>query len=864
MIRFSQPLLLVLLALLPWLWRAGRRVRTPLSRAAGVRRGLVFLLLVLGVSGLRVRVGDGPVTVMFAVDRSDSLSGPARARAMAAVNTMTAAMRPGDRFGLVAFGADAALERRPAARPGSADITSVVSGSGTNIEAALRVARLALPADGGRIVLVSDGRETTGEAAREAARAAASRIRVDVLPAGDTTGAQGQPPHIAGVFAPPEVHVGEPFLVSVEAEGASGTSGRILLYRDATPPLARDIVFGAGDTARASFSEQRPQAGVYSYRASIDGEPEDESPRESAGAAVTVAGEPAVLYITPGQGAIADLLTRAGFRVSRIDARSAPPSAAGLSPFSAVVLDGVESDTLDERQASALAQYVEQAGGGLLVLGGPATLNLDGYPAGPLGNVLPVDLRPRAGQRAPGVAFVLVFDKSGSMADRTGGVPKIEMARQAVMRVLEKIPPTDAFGAIAFDAAPFVVAQPGTVPDPLAIENRLRSIEPGGSTSISPAVDMALGWLRSARAERRHLLLISDGRTSPADAARLRAALVGQRIELSVVAIGADADRAFFQRLARDTGGRAYFPDDVRQLPLIAAREAVRSTGGRVVQESFVLRATPHPMLAGLDLTTLPRMGGYVVSVARPGADAVLKSHLDDPVLCAWRAGLGRVAVFTGDLPSAWSAPLRGWQGFGPLWSQTARWLGRPAGSGRWHATLDDTENGVRLVVEADEPDGGFAGVADLRATIRRPDGGAQDIVLRATAPGRYEGALEVPAVGLYVASIVAREGRDAPEERVLRGFYWPASPERRSAGIDMPHLRRLAEITGGESLAPRDNPFDRARPAEYREAWPLLATIAMGVFLVEVALRDRVVAAWWRNWWRRRAGGQPLRGRTV
>jgi Mg-chelatase subunit ChlD len=782
---------------------------------------------------------------------------------MAAVNTMTAAMRPGDRFGLVAFGADAALERRPAGRPGSADITSVVSGSGTNIEAALRVARLALPADGGRIVLVSDGRETTGAAAREAARAAASRIRVDVLPAGDTTGAQGQLPHIAGVFAPPEVHVGEPFLVSVEAEGASATRGRILLYRDASPPLARDIVFGPDDTARASFSEQRLQAGVYSYRASMDGESGDASPGESAGAAVTVAGEPAVLYITPGQGAVAALLARSGFRVSRIDARSAPPAAAGLSPFTAVVLDGVESDTLDERQTSALARYVDQ-GGGLLVLGGPATLNLDGYPTGPLGNVLPVDLRPRAGQRAPGVAFVLVFDKSGSMADRTGGVPKIEMARQAVMRVLEKIPPTDAFGAIAFDAAPVVVAQPGTVPDPLAIENRLRGIEPGGSTSISPAVDMALGWLRSARAERRHLLLISDGRTTPADAARLRAALTGQRIELSVVAIGADADRAFFQRLARDTGGRAYFPEDVRQLPIIAAREAVRSTGGRVVQESFVVRATPHPMLAGLDLTTLPRMGGYVVTAARPGADAILKSHLDDPVLCAWRAGLGRVAVFTGDLPSAWSAPLRGWKGFNPLWSRTARWLGRPAGSGRWHATLDDTENGARLVVEADEPDGGFAGVADVRATIRRPDGGTQDIVLRATAPGRYEGSLEASVVGLYVASIVAREGRDAPEERVLRGFYRPASRERRFAGVDMPGLRRLADITGGESLAARDNPFDRARPAEYREAWPLMATLAMGVFLVEVALRDRSVVAWWRNRWRRRAGGQPPRGLTV
>ncbi len=56
------------------------------------------------------------------------------------------------------------------------------------------------------------------------------------------------------------------------------------------------------------------------------------------------------------------------------------------------------------------------------------------------------------------MSFVLVFDKSGSMADLAGGVPKIELARQSVMKVLDVIPPSDPFGVIAFDAAPTIVA----------------------------------------------------------------------------------------------------------------------------------------------------------------------------------------------------------------------------------------------------------------------------------------------------------------------------------------------------------------------------------------------------------------------
>ncbi len=64
----------------------------------------------------------------------------------------------------------------------------------------------------------------------------------------------------------------------------------------------------------------------------------------------------------------------------------------------------------------------------------------------------------------------------------------------------------------------------------------------------------------------------------------------------------------------------------------------------------------PHPIVTGLETSGLPRLGGYVVSAAAPGAETVLASHLDDPVLATGRAGLGKVAVYTADLGSDWSA----------------------------------------------------------------------------------------------------------------------------------------------------------------------------------------------------------------
>ena len=86
---------------------------------------------------------------------------------------------------------------------------------GYDLEAALRAARLALPRDGARrIVLVSDGRATAGDAAREIARAAAEGIPIDTVPA-DTTPAN-RPLIVKSVGAPPDVRVGEPFVVSAE------------------------------------------------------------------------------------------------------------------------------------------------------------------------------------------------------------------------------------------------------------------------------------------------------------------------------------------------------------------------------------------------------------------------------------------------------------------------------------------------------------------------------------------------------------------------------------------------------------------------------------------------------------------------
>ncbi len=845
-VEVTIALLVVALGLLAAEWRL---TAPSARRTQRFRRLALVCILLLAAAGVRVPTGQGRMDVMFALDRSESVSLRAQRAAESYVTASVRDMRNGDMAGVVVFGSEATIDRRPSPRTSGAGVVAEVPAGGTNIEAALRLARRALPPDGPRrVVLISDGRQTAGDAEREAAIAAADGVRVDVLPLD-----RGPlvVPAIRGVRAPEEVRAGEPFVVSAVVEGPPGSRARISILPDDQPRITRDVDISPDGTASVQSPQRRLDPGTYIFRAALE-DPDFLDP--PVGAAVTVTGRPSVLYISTGDPGLSPVFEASGFRVVPGGPGAVPTTDAGLAAFDAVVLDDVPAEAWTAAQTGALARYVEQTGGGLLLLGSATSLESSGYQEGSLGALLPIDLRVRPGRRSPAAAFVVVFDKSGSMADRAAGIQKIELARQAILRVLNVLPLTDSLGVIAFDSQAVVVAPLGPTQDSREIAAALRRIEPAGATAIAPALELAARWLRDAPVERRHILLVSDGRTTPADMDRVGAVVRGGGFELSVVAIGADADRAAFGRLAEATGGHAYFPDDIRQLPTIAARDAVQSRGGATVDERFTVRApAAHPVLTGFDRGALPLMNGYVVSAVKGGAEAILVSHLDDPVLAAWRVGLGRVGVFTGDLRSEWSAVLRRWSGFGALWGQTLRWVSRRSADGLLRAELTETDDGVSVAVDLERADGSIPDLGDVRARLRSPAGDVQDVRLKPIAPGRLETRVAAQQSGTYQLSVSAIDLGSGGEVRLARVFHWSSQRERLGGDPDRAFLTRLAEMTGGRVLASHDNPFTEPRPLEYRSARAALLLAAVAFFLAHLVMGRGGHMSGIRRWWRER-----------
>jgi len=149
-----------------------------------------------------------------------------------------------------------------------------------------------------------------------------------------------------------------------------------------------------------------------------------------------------------------------------------------------------------------------------------------GYLRTPVEKALPVDMDVRSRTDEPNVALVIAMDKSGSMGrchcdDPRGpsvrsevGIPKVDIAKQAMLEASSVLGRFDYLGIVAFDekARWALETQPLVSPD--ALESSIAGIGAEGGTSIMAGLDQALRNLQGVEARIKHVILITDGWTN--------------------------------------------------------------------------------------------------------------------------------------------------------------------------------------------------------------------------------------------------------------------------------------------------------------------------------------------------------------
>src|SRR4051812_7468137 len=212
-VNFTQPLGLLLLLLLPLtVWAArGSMAYMPRARrrASLALRLLLLALLALAAAGTQVVRASDNLAVVFLLDRSDSVPPAQQQAAVEWVQGALAGIGQRDQAAVVAFGAQAVVDRPLSADRTLPEIASKPISTFSDLADAIRLGTALFPPDAqGRLVLLSDGNENLDSAANAARLAAARGVHLDVVPLAPPPGREVL---VEGLDAPGTTREGERF-----------------------------------------------------------------------------------------------------------------------------------------------------------------------------------------------------------------------------------------------------------------------------------------------------------------------------------------------------------------------------------------------------------------------------------------------------------------------------------------------------------------------------------------------------------------------------------------------------------------------------------------------------------------------------
>ena len=820
-----------------------REVHGRWPRAAIAARAAVLLTILGGLGGLALHRATDAESVLFLLDASDSVSLENRAKERQYVAEAVKAAGPRDRYGVITFGGIPVLETPVGREPLPTTPPRVTDSRATDIGAAIRLALAAFPQEGARrIVLLSDGDENRGNARDAARQAKGDGADIYAVPLKNEYGSEVL---IERLVAPPEVKYGESFLVRVMAWSAKDTTGHLSLYRDGDFVGAQPVKLSAGKNVFA-YQQAIDRGGFHIFQARLEA-PDDVIEENNRGiAAVAVRGKPRVLYVEKDRDQGANLLNalRAqNLEVDIVGPDAVPKSMLALTKYDSVILSNISALRMSKPQMETIRSYVRDQGGGLVMLGGDESFGVGGYYRTPIEEALPVTMEARQKVEIPSLAIALVIDRSGSMEETTGEskLSKIELAKEAAQLVVELLDERNEVGAIAFDTGWNWVVPMGPAKDKDQILKEIATIKAGGGTELFPPLKEAYQTIFDRQALLRHVLVLSDGQIESADFPGLVRRMQKDKITVSTVAIGADADVRFMTNLSRLGRGRFYYTDDVYSIPRILTLETQLASKASLVEQAFrpVLTRPGHEIVQDVHWDQVPPLGGYVSATPKPKADLLLVSNQGDPVLAAWRYGLGRSVAFTSDAKAKWGVLWLKWDDYGKLFGQMLRWSLRTAQRQQVVASVVQTGDGGQVQLEAVDEKGDFINFVDATMGVVAPDKTQRVLPLTQIGPGRYQGSFDSDGEGAYLVGISERKDQKLLGSEVA-SLIVPYSPEHRALAADEGLLRDLVTLSGGAAPTEPGHVFTQnRRQARVRmEAWPYLLGLALLFFLVDVALR--------------------------
>ena len=306
-----------------------------------------------------------------------------------------------------------------------------------------------------------------------------------------------------------------------------------------------------------TFPNLRAGDGFTSYEVEILPAADTRLENNRAGATAALGGNPRVLLVEGDETKAAPLA--GALREAKIDVETRGPaglprSLSELQRYDLFMLADVSALQMTRDQMELYRTWVQEFGGGFIMVGGENSFGVGGYFRTPIETMLPVRMDHDDRQDTPSVALYVVLDRSGSMTAPVAGTTKINLADQGAVLAMNVLQPKDLFGLTAVDTQVNSVVPLARIAAKSVNEQKILSITAGGGgIYIFTGLADAFHVMRGVNAKIKHVILFSDSADAeekssgempdgaPAgsgDSTSLVSAMLAEKITTSVIGLG--------------------------------------------------------------------------------------------------------------------------------------------------------------------------------------------------------------------------------------------------------------------------------------------------------------------------------------
>ncbi|MDD6980979.1 MAG: VWA domain-containing protein [Clostridia bacterium] len=748
----------------------------------------------------------------------------------------------------------------------------------TDIAGALKYANSLFPDERTkvrRVILLSDGRETVGNAYEAAGALLSNGVRLDAVPF-DVAATDYAEVALSDFTVSPTQVIGngKSLTLTVTIQSSVEVEGSVAFYDG--DRLIREINVAPGIGYTTYQQAYTPEVtgsdgiGVHELRAELvlrDGDKRADSLTQNNTLYTWVKiNSDAKLLLVDGDGQQATAL-KPQLQVDyseEIDVCSPsqfPRTMKDLLVYDEVALLNTRMDALPDGSDLLLYYYVNYVGRGLLTTSGNTTESYESYQSTRLEEMLPLTLTLDETQN--NVAIVIVLDDSGSM---TQGTDRFTPALEGAKKIINVLSETDYVGLVTFHDTATIQQELVQLDNKDEIIDKINSfdvskVSQNGGTNYGAGLDNAYDMLRDFdKARSKYVIFLSDGApTVPASSYEaIPGNLKNRGILLTTISLLADNyAKNLLADMAKNGGGIFKAVDteeDLEGLSTTMEEMAQKAKEPQFVnEEPFIPKVLDGNTGILIDVADNINftLNGYIGSTAREEAKMPLFNDDFRPIVAEWAFGNGYVTSLMTNIGSEWGEELYtseggyGIQFLRNLFAQSLNHVVQSTGNGITFRQDGETAQ-IRVETPYRDVSGAYMEIyVDDTGTVTVDEITRRDITASSTltkvSTGVYRGDFATPEPNdLYYVTVLYRSEDGDILDSTYLGYTGGVKKEYQIFSQDGAEL--LGGITregGGAVMGDTASVLSVVLPSTFESSFTL--TLPLGVAALVLVMVDLV-----------------------